>query len=70
VPEVQQLAGHAGTANRVNITMLTPSQYQQQRGALVPLFQKLECDLRLLPPEAKAARDEIQSMLAEVRPSK
>ena len=67
VPEVQQLAGHAGTTNAVNITMLTPSQYQQQRGALVPLVQKLECDLRKLPSEAKAARDEIQAMIAAAR---
>jgi hypothetical protein len=67
VPEVQQLAGEAGTANRVNITMLTPAQYQQQRGALVSLVQKLECDLRQLPLEAKAARDEVQALIAAAR---
>lgn len=68
VPELQQLAGlettDRFTENNVNITMLTPSEYQKERGKFVPLDQKLACDLAMLPPEAKAARDYIQSMRA------
>jgi hypothetical protein len=67
VPELQQLAGLQMSRDNVNMTLLTPSEYNVQFGNRLPLAQKLDCDLRSLPPEAKDARDFIQKMLATAR---
>lgn len=67
VPELQQLAGAAMSRDNVNVTLLTPAEYQVQFGSRLPLAQRLDCDLKLLPEEAKGARDYIQRMLATVR---
>lgn len=63
VPELQQLAGAQLTKDNVNVTLLTPAEYTREFGGRLPLAQKLECDRRLLPEEAKDARAYMQQMI-------
>jgi hypothetical protein len=67
VPELQQLAGLGASTDNVNITLLTPPEYQKLVGARLPLADKLDCDLRMLPPAAEGARAYIQGLLKAVQ---